>query len=220
MVCRIFSAGDCAFNEGDIRIEKDDLVIAADAGLRHCRMLGINPDLYLGDFDSVTEEEKAVIDEIAKKDPEKVVILPSVKDDTDTRAAVREGKKRGYRKFVIYGGLGGRLDHTLANLQCIHGISVDGGFACIVDKGVRVDVLTEGRVLNLSKTEQGTISVFAMGDRAELVTIEGLKYEMRNGVILNTFPIGVSNEFVGKPATIQVEKGQLLVIRYLAGEDT
>ena len=219
MVCRIFSAGDCAFKEGDIRIDKDDFVIAADAGVRHCRMLGINPDLYLGDFDSASEEEKNVIDEIAKKDPKKVVFLPAVKDDTDTRAAIREGWKRGYRKFVLYGALGGRLDHTLANIQCLQGVTEDGGLACIVDKDVRIDVLTEDRQMNLEETEKGIISVFSLGERAELVTIEGLKYEMKNGVILNTFPVGVSNEFVGKKAMIKVEKGQLLVIRYLAGED-
>ena len=80
-----------------------DLVIAADGGYAH--MGGIKPDLVVGDFDSLGYVP----------DGESVVRHPAEKDDTDTMLAARIGIERGYRTFLLLGGVGGRLDHTLRN---------------------------------------------------------------------------------------------------------
>ncbi len=213
MKCIIISAGDCTVKH--IPVEKGDLVIAADGGVKHCERLGITPDLYLGDFDSVSNIKQQEIAALGEKEPGKVILLPCAKDDTDTLAALREGQKRGYREFEIYGALGGRLDHTLANLQCLLWISGEGCSACILEEGVRVEVI-RNKEKHFSEKEQGVLSVFSLGEPAEDVDIQGLKYEMKKGCITASFPIGISNEFVGKPARIRVGKGALLLIRYLA----
>ena len=86
---------------------REALVIAADGGLRHLEAQGLTADLIVGDFDSLGRVPEG----------DNILRHPVEKDDTDMLLAVRTGLDRGYRVFVLYGGLGGRLDHTYANLQ-------------------------------------------------------------------------------------------------------
>ena len=106
--CFIFAAG--SFYGLREAPKAGDVIIAADAGFRLCRELGLTPDLLLGDFDSMEEP----------KDFAHLIRVPVEKDDTDTMLAVREGLREGCTEFRIYGGTGGkRLDHTLANFQAL-----------------------------------------------------------------------------------------------------
>ena len=94
-------------------------MIAVDGGLSYCGILELEPDLLIGDFDSVSEEEKEAIEIIKAQAPEKVIELCPIKDDTDMLAALKLGLEKGYSDFRIYGGTGGRLEHTIANIQCL-----------------------------------------------------------------------------------------------------
>lgn len=102
--CYIYGAMPCGSTE---KLEEGDLLIAADGGYAYLQ--GQKPDLVVGDFDSLGYVPEG----------EQIIRHPVQKDDTDMLLAVREGLKRGYRKFVLYGGIGGRLDHTIANLQVL-----------------------------------------------------------------------------------------------------
>ena len=84
-----------------------DFLIAADKGYEALEAYGVPPNLVVGDFDSLGR----------RPNHPNVVQLPAAKDDTDMVYAQREGLDRGYRRFVLLGGVGGRLEHTLANLQ-------------------------------------------------------------------------------------------------------
>ncbi|MCD8021752.1 MAG: thiamine diphosphokinase [Lachnospiraceae bacterium] len=86
--------------------EPGDLVIAADGGYRYLQKLGVEPDILMGDFDSL---------EIVPEHRHLIRHSP-IKDDTDMALAVAWAEKAGYETFFLYGGLGGRLDHSLANL--------------------------------------------------------------------------------------------------------
>ncbi|MCD8068803.1 MAG: thiamine diphosphokinase, partial [Lachnospiraceae bacterium] len=114
--CFIIGAGDLTV--GSIPYHKDtDYMIAADGGLMYCDVLGIEPDLVIGDFDSLDEGLRGAVEELERTAPEKIKRLPAEKDDTDMVAAVREGLALGYRRFYMYGACGGRLEHTLANIK-------------------------------------------------------------------------------------------------------
>lgn len=179
---------------------KGDFVIAADGGLLHLERQGISADLVIGDFDSLAEA------------PEHLhrIVLKAEKDDTDMLAALREGIKAGYQEFRIYCGTGGRIDHTLANIQALAWLSQKGMRGFLFDRDTTITAVTDSRIC-FEKIPEGYLSVFSHMGRAEGVDLIGFKYELHNAVLTNTFPLGTSNEFIGKESSISVERGTLLV---------
>lgn len=179
----------------------EDLVIAADAGLCHLEKQGISPDLVIGDFDSL------------KSVPEHLhtIVLNPEKDDTDMLAALREGIKAGYESFHIFCGTGGRIDHTLANIQTLGWLSENGMRGLLFDQDNIITAITNDK-LCFEKIPDGYLSVFSHTTRAMGVYLRGLKYELNDAVLTNTFPLGTSNEFIGRESSISVREGTLVVV--------
>lgn len=178
-----------------------DMVIAADAGLLYLEQAEIFADLVIGDFDSL------------KHIPQHPNMrkLEAEKDDTDMLAAVREGLKLGYERFHIYCGMGGRIDHTLANLQLLAFLSQSGKRGLLFDKTNVITAITD-QTLAFREIASGVISIFSCTDKSTGVTLQGLKYPLNNAVLTNTFPLGVSNEFTGRESAVTVKDGTLLVV--------
>ena len=207
MKCMIFGAGKRCAREKISTPSPGDLLIAADGGWQWMQELGWNPDVVLGDFDS-----------LASQPPADAVRFPSVKDDADMALAVAEGWQRGYRTFLLYGGTGGRPDHTMANYQLLAGLSKRTGSGFLVDDRMTATAITNGEI-RFRTLSSGYISVFSFDETAKGVTIEGLKYSMQGGVLSNTRALGLSNEFQGKQAHILVREGTLLVLGEYMPED-
>lgn len=197
-ICYIVGAGEC--EPLTFRPEPGDLVIAADGGLTYLRAAGLEPDVILGDFDSLGEQPEG-----------NVMTFPVEKDETDTFLALRLAAERGYRDVRIYGGLGGRLDHTLANVQTLVWAANRGIRARLVGGDVTICALTDG-TLEFPPESRGLISVFCAGDRAEDIDLCGLKYPLQNDTLTGEFPLGVSNAFLGVPASVTVRRGTLIVL--------
>jgi thiamine pyrophosphokinase len=198
-VCHI---GGAAEVDAEIRPGAGDLLIAADAGYDRLASLGLRPDLTVGDFDSIAGGEPK---------GENVLRYPSKKDETDMLLAVRLGLERGFRLFYIYGGMGGRTDHTLANIQTLGFIAENGGRGYLFGRGETVTVIKNGR-LRFPASLSGLISVFAMGGEARGVNLRGLLYPLEDAVLAPVFPLGVSNEFAGQEAEVGVAEGRLTVL--------
>ena len=201
-ICYVVGAGE--FCPRGLTPGLGDLVIAADGGFAALEGLGLSPDLVVGDFDSLSR----------RPDHPHVVALPVEKDDTDMHAALRLGWERGFRTFRLYGGTGGRIDHTLANLQSLAWLASQGGRGFLVGPDWTATVLSSGGALTLEAGRRGTVSVFCLGDRAEGVDIQGLKYGLTNGVLTCDDPLGVSNSFLGGESRVSVRRGTLLVLWY------
>lgn len=180
-------------------VDPDDLVIAADAGYK--QLGGIKPHLVVGDFDSLGYVPRE----------ESVVELPVRKDDTDALFAVKLGLSRGFRRFVLLGSVGGRLDHTLANIQALAYLTTRGARGVLVGENEKITMLQNGS-LNFFGTPEGIVSVFAYGGTATGVTEENLAYPLDRATVTTDFPIGVSNEFTNQPACVTVEEGCLLIV--------
>lgn len=202
-VCYIFGAGE--FSPCEITLSDDDLVIAADGGYDHLINMGLRADIALGDFDSVTSYE-IWEDNICEK-----FTYPPEKDDTDMMLAIKLGLSKGYKNFAIYGGLGGRLDHTLANIQALSFIACEGAQAVLYHEHYALTAIKDSS-FTLPKDTSGYISIFSLSDKSENVTIKGLKYQVEGTVLTNNFPLGVSNEAIGKKGIISVENGTLLIL--------
>ena len=97
--CIVIGAGDLTVNRLDYDSDKDYL-IAVDGGLMYCQVLQVEPDLIIGDFDSVTGEWKEAVVAIKEKVPEKVEMLVPEKDDTDMYAALKKGLEAGFANFI------------------------------------------------------------------------------------------------------------------------
>ena len=207
--CIIIGAGD--LTPMDIGIKEGDLCIAADGGYLYCKMLGIKPDIIVGDMDSIDDSVRNDIEEIKASCPERVITLKPEKDDTDTLSALRIGMEKGYRMFRIYGAMGGRIEHTIANIQCLNYLKNKGAKGYIMDANVMMTVIRNESV-RFNRTMEGYMSLFALGEKAEGVTITGMKYLLENAIVTNDYPIGISNEFIGVEGQVTVEKGTLLII--------
>lgn len=198
--CLVFGSAEISART-PITFLPDDIVICADGGLRHLSALDRLPDLLVGDMDSLDE---AVLDGIP------VERYPSEKDDTDTMIAVKRGLSFGCEEFFLYGCLGGRLDHTFANIQTLLYLEKMGKKAALLDGTAEIYVLSCGEIV-FDAVRAGMISVFALSEKALGVYLEGLKYPLADAELTNDFPLGVSNEFIGKPSRISVKQGDLLL---------
>ena len=179
-----------------------DLLIAADAGITALTAAGVTPDLVIGDFDSLG----------APPEHPNVITHSPIKDDTDTILAIRYALSRGYRRFELYGALGGkRLDLTVASFQTLLFLRSHGARGMLIGDGWNVTVLDAG-TLRFPPGTEGRLAVFCAGEPCTGVTIRGARYAMTDGEITTAFPIGVSNALLGQSAEITVKNGMLYVL--------
>ena len=189
--CVIFGAGELYAPRK--KFGSTDLVIAADGGYEKAVKAGLDPSVVIGDFDSSAVPENTAAH---------IIKLNRDKDDTDMLAAVKLGLRREFRTFVIYGGTGGRLDHTVANLSALAYMNAFGARGFLIDR--------DGK-FTLPKTARGTVSVFAFGGTASGVTLKNLAYTLDDVELDPAFPLGVSNATTNAVGEISVKHGSLLV---------
>lgn len=207
--CIVIGAGDLTV--GEISRGTDDLVIAVDGGLSYCSVLQLEPDILIGDFDSVSQQEKQAVQQLKEEIPDRVIELKPEKDDTDMLAALKLGLEWGYRSFRIYGGTGGRLEHTIANIQCLLFLKKQGAQGYLCDGTGMIFVMKDEEV-RFQPGMQGYLSLFTLGQEAKGVCICGMKYPLNAYTMRNDFPIGISNEFIGEQGIVSVEDGELVGI--------
>lgn len=205
-ICYIIGAG----NVDGIKLNpgKDDFVIAADAGFASLENMSVKSDLVVGDFDSLGKIPVH----------EHIVRHPAEKDDTDMMLAVKEGLKRNYKTFVIYGGLGGRLDHTYANIQTVSYLAEQGAVGYLLGEGLAITAI-KNDLMKFDKNHNGVISVFCNGDTAKGVYLTGLKYPLNNAILTCNIPLGVSNEFIGVDSSVNVKDGTLIIMWHEEASD-
>lgn len=179
----------------------EDFVIAADGGFTYLKELGIDPDVLMGDFDSLEQVPEH----------RKLIRHSPIKDDTDMALAAAYALEQGYDTLFLYGGLGGRLDHTIANLQLLTGLSRSGTQAYLIGEGVILTAVTEEK-LCFADSAKGMVSVFCIGEKATGIREQGLKYEITDAEMTCDRALGVSNEFLGVESSIEVACGTLLVL--------
>lgn len=189
--------------------EAAEYVIACDKGYEYALRDRIKPDLVIGDFDSCNDEIRAQME----NDKSDLIWerYPSEKDDTDTMLAVKRAIELGYQQIGIYCGFGGRMDHFYANIQSMV-YAAKQGVACYMENRENyIYVQGPGRV-ELPRREGWSVSMFAATEVCSGITTTGVKYALKDGELTNSFPLGVSNEWDGELATVEVKAGVLLIM--------
>ena len=207
----IISGGhmDDEFAKDWLEKNKYDCMIAADSGMNFLHKNGIVPDIIAGDFDSAKEESVAYFQCL---NDVQVIKLNPVKDDTDTEFVIREAIRRGATEITVLGATGTRLDHVLANVNLL-GIGLEEGVSIqLVDKHNCIRMISD--TIEITKNEQfgDYVSVLPVKGDAKGVTLEGLKYPLKDADIPCFSSLGVSNEIKEDVAKISVKQGVLLVI--------
>lgn len=182
-----------------MELKGDDCIIAADGGAETLGGMGVRPAFLIGDFDSLGYVPEGG----------NVTVRPVRKADTDTMLAVKLGYGKGLRTFLLYGCLGGRSDHTIANIQTLAWLERHGAWGVLAGNHERFSLIGPGRTLAFDAHSEGYLSVFAYGGSAGVV-LSGLDYPY-DGALEDTFPLGTSNAFVGTEARVAVSEGRALV---------
>lgn len=199
-ICYIAGAGDiCGYK---ITPASHDFVIAADGGYAELEKQGIKADIVVGDFDSIGKEYV---------NAQNIITLPHEKDETDMLAAIQLGLEKDCNIFHIYGGWGGRFEHTFANIQCLVYLLENNAHGYLYGDGIIITAI-QNESFEFNAKAKGYVSVFAYSGEARGVSITGLKYELDNTVLQNSYPLGVSNEFIGKGSRVSVQNGILILI--------
>ena len=180
-----------------------DLIICADGGYEIAVSIGITPDFIIGDSDSGEMQP-------AYGSKTKVIRFPTDKDESDTYLCVKHAVDLGFKDIVIAGGIGGRLDHTISNIQTLAHFSNKANIA-LVDENEFVTVV-ENSSVTLQKRDGFFVSLFSLSDKSIGVTTKGLAYPLDNAELNNSYPVGLSNEFIAPEAIVEVKSGKLLII--------
>ncbi len=182
---------------------EDYYIICADGGYANAASAGIKPDLIIGDFDSYGGELPSDIP---------IQRLPVEKDDTDTGRSVAFAIEQGFDDITIIGGIGGRFDHTIANVQTLAGACTCGINIRMVSLGNEITCVKNGTV-TIPCRPGWKLGIFSLSNESVGVDLDDVYYSLKDASLTNLFPIGVSNEFLpGKDAKITVRSGMLLVV--------
>ncbi len=187
-------------------LQADDFYIFCDCGLKHAEKLGVQPDLIVGDFDSYEKPETDT----------EIIVLPHIKDDTDTVFAAKEGIKRGFGEFLLVGAVGARFDHTMCNISILLMLARKGKKATLIDDYSEMEIVS-GEPAYIDDSFP-YFSLLNITGTAKGITIENAFYNLTDGEIDCDYQYGVSNEpLPGRTAIVSVKEGELLLVRVKRG---
>lgn len=207
--CLIISGGDYSPIDETI---KYDYCIACDKGFEYAKRDLIVPDLVLGDFDSY---EGDILEDIGEYNAAiEVKSYPIEKDDTDTMLAIKEAVLKKCKHIVIACALGGRLDHTLANIQSM---AYAASIGCVCElhsenEYMRTLSSPNDNMAVINRTDDTSLSLFSLTDECTNLTIKGAKYNTDNITLRNNFPLGLGNTWIDDKVTITFDEGILLIV--------
>ena len=185
-----------------------DAVICCDAGMAHAKALGIDPDYIVGDFDSTTFD----VLEYYKGKNIPIRQFPTRKDETDMELGIFLALELGATDIVLFGGIGDRFDHTLANAHYLLSLLKKGVRARLVDDKNCVEVIDKH--LTLEGKVGDLVSTLPLSMEVTGITLKGFSYPLTDATLtLDGDYIAVSNVLAEETATIDIKTGYLYVIR-------
>lgn len=182
----------------------DDFIVCADSGYSFAKKAGLTPNLIIGDFDSLKEELPQNTE---------VVKLNTHKDDTDTEHCVMECIRRGYKDFLLLGSIGGRTDHTFANIATLAFLSEYNYNGIARNNCEEIRILKEGSY-EMNNKKGLIFSVFPYGCESVNVTYKGAEYMLNNKTLTYNVSRGISNVFVDDEAEITINRGRAILLTY------
>lgn len=194
----------------DSLVRPGDLIIAADGGSVLARQVGLEPQVVIGDMDSLPSELHHELERRGRQ----FLRYPTRKDETDTELAVRYALKQGADELLFLGATGHRLDHTLANILLLGMPELMGVKARIVSRGTEIWLLRDE--LEIEGEPGDIITLLPLGQDAVGVSTTGLEYPLHDDTLHFGPTRGVSNVMLSAKAHVSLRQGLLLVMRVMA----
>lgn len=203
MRCVIISGSpDCDIAFVKSAIKKEDYIICADKGYQYAVQAGVKPNLVVGDFDSCDIELSGDFE---------IITLQTHKDDTDTMHAIDVALEKGYNDFLLLGAVGGRFDHTFANISALQYIHQNGANGMISSENEVIQYLPVGKKIfeNLSGI---TFSIFPFGCYKVCLSITGAEYPLDREYLESGVPMGISNIFNNDFGVVEIYDGNAIIV--------
>ena len=188
-------------------IGTDDYLVGVDGGAGHCLRMGRQPDVVIGDLDSLPAPVRQRLERAAVP----FVRFPANKDKTDLDLALSYVADKGWRDAVLLGLWGGRLDQSVANLLLLVRYAETIRLTLVTERET-AHVLPAGAALRLTDRAGATASVLPLTALAEGVSLTGMQYPLLNAQLRLGTSLGVSNVITEAEATVTLAQGCVLVV--------
>ncbi|PKR78576.1 thiamine diphosphokinase [Halalkalibacillus sediminis] len=185
-----------------------DFWIGVDEGCLHLKSQNINPDLAVGDFDSMTETELSEISQVSE-----VLQFPNDKDQTDLEIGIDQAIKMDPDLVLIFGATGGRLDHEWMNINLLKKFSEKRIDAWMINKHNELTIKYPDTYKLEKDLRYKYISFLPMTEKVEHLSLKGFRYELEDENISSDSSLTVSNEWNEKKGTYSFSTGILLVVK-------
>lgn len=205
-IVHIYAGGDA-----DVwpQMKAGDILIGVDAGAIRLLDAGLTPTVAIGDFDTVDSAQLARLT-LAGIPLER---FPTSKDETDSELAVLKALSYQPKEIIMYGALGGRLDHSMANIQLLWRAHQEGVQMRIESRQNSLQLLSpQFPYREIKKGRHRYISLLPLQPPVTGITLDGFLFPLHNATLRLGSTLGISNQLVAESGTIQMETGVLLVI--------
>ncbi len=200
--------GNMDFFRTQVAKIENRLIICCDSGARHLAAAGVTPDVLVGDMDSI--ESSRLADYVRKG--VKIIQHPADKDFTDTALALDYAVGLHPERIHIWGALGGRMDHALANLFLLLKGKEAGIKICLLDEFCEAFIADND--VTFADATGCLVSLVALSPRVEGIELDGFLYPLNDGTLTLAESRGISNVISANRASVHVRSGSLLVVRY------
>jgi thiamine pyrophosphokinase len=190
------------------QLKANDLLIAADGGTEHCKVIGVRPDIVIGDMDSISPQ----LMEEFQRYKTKFIHYEKDKDQTDLELALSYAYQNSVDEVVFYGIFGGRLDLSLANILLLARDDWKSISIVVVNGPDTAFFLRDNDSISIIGNPQDIISLIPLSEEVEGVTTKGLRWQLMETVLFQGNTRSVSNELTSSSAHIRIKKGKLLIV--------
>lgn len=190
------------------RIQAEDVIIAADGGAAYSRSLGIQPDVIIGDLDSLDQN---LVQHYRQRQVE-IISHPTSKDATDLELAIQYAIQHEVDEIIVLGALGERWDHSLGNILLLANPEFQSRPIRMVSGPVEIGLVRPKQTYHMAGSIGDLVSLIPLEGDASGITTSGLEYPLMDGSLKFGATRGISNSLVKDKATVTVQHGLLLCL--------
>lgn len=188
--------------------ENYDYIICADGGANHIYNMKLTPHYIIGDLDSINNE----IVEYYKGYNVKFEKFPTKKDETDSEICIYLAETLRAEEIHLIGALGGRIDHTIANINLLYNIRIKNIVPKIISSKEEIYIAIDEEI-KIKGNKGDIISIIPINGDARGVTLEKLEYPLTDYHMKFSVPLGISNVMLDDICNIKVKNGSLIIVK-------